>query len=187
MTRRHDQELLRRLHGESRPNGAGESRGQERGRPEADIDGPLAVLWSALEPPAADPAPAGFTGRVMARVREETGGRVGWASLPVGASARWTAAAALTAGLVAGAGLGGWTVRPSAEPLAAAEGISNPMEDTDRMALAAAVAATLAADTAGSETSLDHAVDQVVDPGSPVDPELAESYLAALVALEDVS
>lgn len=68
----------------------------------------LRRTWSALEEPAGavPPVPAGFSGRVMARVREEAAPpRLSWSAAP--GWARAASAAALVAGLFLGAGLGG--------------------------------------------------------------------------------
>jgi anti-sigma factor RsiW len=71
----------------------------------------LESAWEGLALPPPGPVPIGFSGRVMARVRELPGGgaaetptSVSWAAAP-----RWvraTAAAALLAGVLLGAGLG---------------------------------------------------------------------------------
>ncbi|HEX6201512.1 MAG TPA: hypothetical protein VF100_00835, partial [Thermoanaerobaculia bacterium] len=70
MTKADDRELLRRLAGE-RPAAGGPPAGDETASSPAEDRPRLAALWAALEPPPAEPAPPGFTGRVMARVREE--------------------------------------------------------------------------------------------------------------------
>jgi hypothetical protein len=78
----------------------------------------LAAVWGTLEPPVPAPVPPGFTGRVMARVRDEAGGARSWAQAPgwvrAAAAASLLAGAALGAGLGAGLGLGPAT--PAAPP-----------------------------------------------------------------------
>ncbi|HLX07599.1 MAG TPA: hypothetical protein VKY89_07020 [Thermoanaerobaculia bacterium] len=68
----------------------------------------LESAWRALEPPPAAPVPPGFSGRVMARVREQgdarAAGAVSWAAAPTWVRA--SCAAALVAGVLLGAGLG---------------------------------------------------------------------------------
>lgn len=121
MTRAEDRKLLRRLAGERTTDEAGGSAAAE----EVEETGPLAALWAQLEPPPAEPAPPGFTGRVMARVREagvDEGGARGVAARGdtltrrFGAVAgRLAAASALAAGLVVGAGLGALVAAPGVE------------------------------------------------------------------------
>lgn len=68
----------------------------------------LRRTWDALEEPsgAAEAVPPGFSGRVMARVREEAATpRLSWSAAP--GWARAAGAAALVVGLFLGAGLGG--------------------------------------------------------------------------------
>lgn len=86
----------------------------------------LERTWSFLAPSDPAPVPPGFTGRVMAQVRKQPP-RLSWAAAPVWAKA--TAAAALLAGMVLGAGAGAvWPVPE--ESLPAAE-VSVSSEDSD--------------------------------------------------------
>lgn len=74
----------------------------------------LENAWEGLTPPPATPVPLGFSGRVMARVREQAAGApplgngagaaISWAAAPTWVRA--TCAAALVAGVLLGAGLG---------------------------------------------------------------------------------
>jgi hypothetical protein len=74
----------------------------------------LESAWEGLTPPPPAPVPLGFSGRVMARVREQAGGApplgagagaaITWAAAPTWVRA--TCAAALVAGVLLGAGLG---------------------------------------------------------------------------------
>jgi hypothetical protein len=149
--RKDDSELLRRLAGE-RPAAGGPGRQSAAGgtsagdatapppahRPAADERSAdpaedrsrLAALWAALEPPPAEPAPPGFTGRVMARVREEAPRRDTLTRRFGVLPARLAAASALSAGLVAGAGLGALIATPAGErrevTVAAASGEVRP-------------------------------------------------------------
>lgn len=118
MTKAEDRELLRRL--------AGERRADEDGEPRAAAARDrLAALWAELEAPPAEPAPPGFAGRVMARVREAGVSDAGARDTPprrdtltrrFGAvPARLAAASALAAGLVSGAWLGALIAAPGGE------------------------------------------------------------------------
>ena len=91
-----EREMLRRLAGEP---GAGQT-------PAGPAAERLAALWERLEPPPPAPAPPGFAGRAMARVREEAAPPAGRSAGLGTAWARAAGAAALAAGIVAGAGLG---------------------------------------------------------------------------------
>src|ERR1700724_2782151 len=106
-------QLLRLLQGELPPERASALRERLAREPK------LAAAWRRLEsagegltrPPAA-PVPLGFSGRVMARVREQAAGTtrpldtnaISWAAAPTWVRA--TCAAALVAGVLLGAGLG---------------------------------------------------------------------------------
>ncbi len=108
-------QLLRLLQGELPPERASALRERLLREPE------LAAAWRRLEsawegltlPPPA-PVPLGFSGRVMARVREQAAGArpvgagagaaITWAAAPTWVRA--TCAAALVAGVLLGAGLG---------------------------------------------------------------------------------
>ncbi|MBV8201300.1 MAG: hypothetical protein JOZ15_11815 [Acidobacteria bacterium] len=103
-------DLVRLLHGELPPAKAVALRERLEREPE------LAAAWQRLEraweglrlPPPA-PVPLGFSGRVMAHVRERqqhpaTGPALSWAAAPKWVRA--TCAAALFAGMLLGAGLG---------------------------------------------------------------------------------
>lgn len=151
MSKAEDRDLLRRLAG-VRPAG-------EDGEPRAAAeDDRLAALWTELDAPPAEPAPPGFAGRVMARVREEA---VPVAGARPSASrgdtltrrfgvvpARLAAASALAAGLVAGAGLGALVGPGGGEGLDGGGGPAAPFV---------------------------------------AEPDLADGYLAALAALEEAS
>jgi hypothetical protein len=108
-------QLLRLLQGELPPERVSALRERLVREPE------LAVAWRGLEsawerltPPPPTPVPLGFSGRVMARVREHAaaapplgtgaGAAITWAAAPIWVRA--TCAAALVAGVVLGAGLG---------------------------------------------------------------------------------
>jgi anti-sigma factor RsiW len=103
-------DLLRLLHGELPPERASALRERLQREPElAAAWQRLERVWSGLELPPPAPVPLGFSGRVMAHVRElrqrptaETA--ISWAAAP-----RWvraSCAAALLAGVLLGAGLG---------------------------------------------------------------------------------
>lgn len=199
MTKADDRELLRRL--------AGERAGGEDGAPRAAAQNDrLAALWAELEAPPVEPAPPGFAGRVMARVRE--------AGLPAGVRhaaprrdtltrrfgavpARLAAASALAAGLVAGAGLGAFVAAPGGQAdgrrahAAGAEGSAEPGESPavsgaldEETLLAAAVAAATGEGAGEAGGSID---DDGLAAPFVVEPDLADGYLAALAALEEAS
>jgi anti-sigma factor RsiW len=115
MTRGTEQELMRLLHGELPPERARELR--ERLAAEPGLAGAYRRLertWNGLELPPAAPAPAGFSGRVMAHARSLPKG-LSWSAAPVWVRA--TAAAALIAGAALGAGVGGsWPASEVASP-----------------------------------------------------------------------
>jgi len=122
-----ERELLRRLTGE-RAGGAA---------PADPAAGRLAALWELLEPPPAAPAPPGFAGRVMARVREEAAPGARRATGLGTAWARAAGAAALAAGIVAGAGLGrvalvppaGGPTTPGTAAAVAPSGAAEPVDE----------------------------------------------------------
>jgi anti-sigma factor RsiW len=129
----HDRKaLLRLLHDELPPAEAAALRARLAREPElAAAHARLAAVWAAAEPPPASPPPAGFTARVMARVRGEAR-EPGWAQAP--AWARAAAAAAALAGVLAGIGLG--LRLPAAAPEAGGERIAAAGEDLDFEGLA---------------------------------------------------
>jgi hypothetical protein len=110
-------QLLRLLHRELPPERASALRERLVREPElAAAWRRLESAWEGLTPPPPAPVPLGFSGRVMARVREQAAGAaipldtnaISWAAAPTWVRA--TCAAALVAGVVLGAGLGsrGW-------------------------------------------------------------------------------
>lgn len=111
---KHDLEvdLLRLLHGELPAAKEQELRHRLAREPElAAAFRRLERAWTGLALPPPSPVPLGFGGRVMAQVRElhAAGGPAGGGSLSWAAAPNWvraTAAAALLAGVVLGAGLG---------------------------------------------------------------------------------
>lgn len=108
-------QLLRLLHGELPPERASALRERLVREPElAAVWRGLESAWERLTPPPPAPVPLGFSGRVMARVREHAAGAhplgtaagaaISWAAAPTWVRA--TCAAALLAGVLLGAGLG---------------------------------------------------------------------------------
>src|SRR5579864_4363707 len=108
-------QLLRLLHGELPPERASALRERLVREPElAAAWRRLESAWERLAPPPPTPVPLGFSGRVMARVREHAAGAapplgtaagtITWAAAPTWVRA--TCAAALVAGVLLGAGLG---------------------------------------------------------------------------------
>ena len=106
-------QLLRLLHGELPPERASALRERLVREPElAAAWRRLESAWERLTPPPPAPVPLGFSGRVMARVREQAAGgappldtnAISWAAAPTWVRA--TCAAALVAGVLLGAGLG---------------------------------------------------------------------------------
>ncbi len=108
-------QLLRLLHGELPPERASALRERLVREPElAAAWRRLESAWERLAPPPPAPVPLGFSGRVMARVREQAAGAppvgagagaaITWAAAPTWVRA--TCAAALVAGVLLGAGLG---------------------------------------------------------------------------------
>jgi anti-sigma factor RsiW len=79
----------------------------------------LRAAWDDLAEPPGRGVPPGFTGRVMARVREEAGGGPSFAALPVWARA--ATAAVFVAGLALGAGVGLLSAPAPALPAATGE------------------------------------------------------------------
>ncbi|MFP5285282.1 MAG: anti-sigma factor family protein [Thermoanaerobaculia bacterium] len=118
---------MRLLHGELPEVEAREMGARLRREPElAAAYARLERTWSFLAP--SDPAsvPPGFTGRVMAQVRKQPPG-LSWATAPVWA--KTTAAAALLAGIVLGAGAG--AIWPAPEESFPAAEASVSSEDSD--------------------------------------------------------
>ena len=148
----HDrEELVRLLAGELPPERAAALRARLAREPElAAAWRRLEGAWRAAEPAPAAPVPPGFAREVMARARREAEGApvLSWALAPLWVRA--AGAAALAAGIVAGAGLG--TLRRPAE----------------RPAAPAATAAVVETAPAGEEED------------GYLAPSLAEEYLAAL-------
>ncbi len=148
----HDTEdLVRLLAGELPPERAASLSARLAREPELDAAWRrLETAWRAAEPAPGAPVPAGFVREVMARARREAEGApvLSWALAPLWVRA--AGAAALAAGIVAGAGLG--TLRRPAE---------RPPTPT---ATAAAVEAALAGEEEDGFLA----------------PSLAEEYLAAL-------
>ena len=108
-------QLLRLLSGELPPDKASALRERLAREPElADAWRRLESAWERLTPPPPTPVPLGFSGRVMARVRERAAGApppgtvagpaISWAAAPTWVRA--SCAAALVAGVLLGAGLG---------------------------------------------------------------------------------
>lgn len=120
-----DVDLMRLLHGELPPARAGELRERLAHEPElAARWRRLAGTWEGLVLPPAAPVPLGYGARVMARVR----GLAAPASLSWSAAPRWvraTGAAALLAGVLLGAGIGGGL---AVERTAPAGGVTNLTE-----------------------------------------------------------
>jgi anti-sigma factor RsiW len=129
----HDLEaLVRLLHGELPAAEAAALRARLAREPElAAAHDRLAAAWAAAEPPPAAPPPAGFTARVMARVRAESRAP-GWAQAPPWARA--AAAAAALAGMLAGVGLG--LRLPAAAPETGGERIAAAGKGLDLESLA---------------------------------------------------
>lgn len=105
----------------------------------------LEGVWAALDGAPDAGVPPGFSGRVMARVREEAVGspRLSWVAAPLWARA--AGAVALIVGLAAGAGLGSGLTTNTAEGL-------EPIYDT-----AATSSSSLADDYADALTTFDAA------------------------------
>lgn len=120
MTRGTEHDLMRLLHGELPAGEARALRARLWRDPElAAAYERLERAWNGLALPGPAPAPPGFAGRVMARVREQPPG-LSWAGAP--AWARAAAVAALLAGVALGAGAGSlW---------------QEPLEEEDRSSLA---------------------------------------------------
>jgi anti-sigma factor RsiW len=109
-------QLLRLLRGELPPERSSELR--ERLAREPDLAAAwrrLESAWERLTAPPPAPVPPGFSGRVMARVRERAAGAPPPLGTAAGAAITWAAAptwvrascaAALVAGVLLGAGLG---------------------------------------------------------------------------------
>jgi anti-sigma factor RsiW len=113
-------ELMSLLGNELAPEEARELRARLRREPELAAEyGRLERTWNGLDLPPPSPLPAGFSGRVMARVRgEKAAGGLSWSAAPNWVRA--TAAASLVAGALLGIGVGvSW---PAAETSPTAEG-----------------------------------------------------------------
>lgn len=120
MTSGSEHELISLLRDELAAGEARELRARIRREPELAADfHRLEQTWNGLELPPPSPLPLGFTGRVMARVRDERAARsLSWSSAPHWVRA--TAAASLVAGALLGIGVGvSW---PAADTLPASEG-----------------------------------------------------------------
>jgi anti-sigma factor RsiW len=120
MTSGTQNELMSLLRDELPAEEARELRARIRHEPELAADfRRLEQAWNGLELPPPSPLPAGFTGRVMARVRDEKAARsLSWSSAPNWVRA--TAAASLVAGALLGVGVGvSW---PAADTSPTAEG-----------------------------------------------------------------
>ena len=119
----HDtEELMRLLAGELPPERAAALRARLAREPElAAAWRRLEAAWRAAEPAPGAPVPPGFAREVMARARREAEGApvLSWALAPLWVRA--AGAAALAAGIVAGAGLGTLR-RPAERPAAASRG-----------------------------------------------------------------
>lgn len=104
MTRGTEHDLTRLLAGELPDGEARQLRARLQREPElaADFER-LERIWTGLALPEPTPAPPGFSGRIMARVKSEAPG-LSWAAAP--AWVRAAAAAALLAGAALGLGLG---------------------------------------------------------------------------------
>src|SRR5712692_7390105 len=96
-------QLLRLLHGELTPERTSELRERLVREPElADAWRRLESAWERLTPPPPTPVPLGFSGRVMARVRESAAGApplgtaagpaISWAAAPTWVRASCAAA-----------------------------------------------------------------------------------------------
>lgn len=113
-------ELMSLLRDELAADEARELRARLRREPELAADfHRLERTWNGLELPPPSPLPAGFSGRVMARVRgEKAMGGLSWSSAPHWVRA--TAAASLVAGALLGIGVGvSW---PAADTSPTSEG-----------------------------------------------------------------
>ena len=127
MTRGTEHDLMRLLHGELPEAEARELRARLRREPDlAAAYGRLERTWSRLSLPEPAPVPPGFTGRVMAQVRQQPLG-LSWAAAP--AWARAAAAAALLAGMALGAGAGAVWPAPEESLLSAEVSVSSEASD----------------------------------------------------------
>ena len=106
MTPGMEHDLMRLLHGELPADEARALRARVFREPElAAAYARLEQTWQGLSLPPAALVPPGFTGRVMARVREQArSGPLSWSAAP--GWVRATAAAALVTGAVLGVGVG---------------------------------------------------------------------------------
>ncbi|MFL6233978.1 MAG: hypothetical protein ACJ76N_12660 [Thermoanaerobaculia bacterium] len=127
MTRGTQEELMRLLHGELPPERARELRERLAAEPElAGAYQRLERTWNGLDLPPAAPAPAGFSGRVMAHARSlpRPARGLSWSAAPVWVRA--TAAAALIAGATLGAGVGrSWPASETASADSASATVSS--------------------------------------------------------------
>jgi len=202
MRKADERELLRRLE----PGRRREAEGP-RGGPGGGERDRLVALWAALEPPAAQPSPPGFTGRVMARVREAAPRPEGLVRRFGAVPARLAAGSALAAGLVAGAALGALVAAPARPAERGATVAAAPAAGEVEAGAGGGVPAdvsldSVAADVSRDEVSLDDeglvaAAVAAAGAGSPAgevagapaaaEPDLADGYLAALSALAEAS
>lgn len=121
ITRERERELLRLLAGEASPEEARALSAAMDREPElARRYARLLETWEGLQLPEPEPAPPGFSHRVVARLPEEPGGVLGLAGAPTWARA--AAALALAVGLGAGVFLGqGLEPDPAVEEIALVE------------------------------------------------------------------
>jgi anti-sigma factor RsiW len=147
MTRGIEYDLMRLLRGELPDDEARSLRGRLERDPElAAAYERLESAWTGLALPEPAPVPPGFTGRVMARVREQPAGISweGWTGAP--AWARAAAVAALLAGVALGAGAGSlW------QETAPATAAATTLEGEDSLSLAESYWSVLGEGTEGEE------------------------------------
>jgi len=174
--RRQDRaDLLRLLHGELPAAPAERLRGRLAREPElAAMLRQMEVTWELLDLPPAPPAPPGFAQRVAARAA--AAGRAGAADAAPfrPAWARAMAAAALSAGIIAGAAVGWLVIPPATGP---GSGTA-----TTTTAVASQPAGASATDT--TDATSDSASDAFGELSAESVPSLAESYWSAFAPEE---